>query len=112
MDIKKLYGEAVAVCGDIPLYAFLACIDRFARRAINRYGKAYTVLDGEYVTPDTLDGAFALDEAYKTALFYFILGELKGDGVLLEKSEKDAEDAYRSLWRAAAKGKRILKEAW
>ncbi len=112
MDIKKLYGTVCAVCGEMPLYTFLAHLDRFAQRVINRYGKAYTVIDGEYITPDTLERGFGVDGVYYTAALSFVLGEYKGDEKLILQSEKEAEDAYKSLWRARAKGKHIIKEVW
>ena len=112
MDIKKLYGEVAAFCGEMPLYAFLAYIDCFARYVINRYGKAYTVVNGEYTKPLTLDDAFSVDASYRGALFYFVLGEYTGDEKLLKRSYEYASDAAKALRKANFGVRKIINEVW
>lgn len=113
MDLKKLYGDITALCGiEIPVFKFIALCDVGAREIICRYPKKFTVGKGEYISPETLSSSIALNGAFYQAMLYFILGSEKEDSELLKKSTVAAEDAYRNLWSADAKGKRIRRDVW
>ncbi len=112
MDLKKLYSDVCILANEMPIYLFLAHCDSFARSVIAKYGTRYAVGEGEYCTPDTLNSSFAICDAFYNAALFYISGKANGDMQSLEKSESEAENAYLSLWREGARGKRIKGAAW
>ena len=113
MDLKKLYTDILALLGtELAIFKFLAFCDMGAREIIARYPKKITVGVGEYLSPESLDSSFALNEEFYLAMLYYVLGCSKGEESLLTKSKESAEDAYLTLWREKAKGKRIAKDRW
>lgn len=113
MELKKLYGDLTVLLGtEIPLYSFLLYCDMGARGLLCRYPKKLLLPVGEYYTPESISDALPLAEEFYTSLLYFIGGSARGDESLLKKSEAMAEEAYRTLWRAHARGKRRKGDAW
>ena len=107
MDLKKLYKDICVLACEMPIYSFLTYCDMFARHVIAAYGKPYAIGDGEYSTPETLSDSYAIDDAFYNAALFYIAGQASASGELLAKSEAEAQNAYRTRWRAAARGKRI-----
>jgi len=106
MELKQLYKDAVVLCKtEIPLPDFLLQADVGARSILNRYPKKLVLGQGEYVTPLCLDDPFPLAEAFYTAILYRIAGDL-------QTAEAEAEAAYKTLWRHAARGKRRKGDTW
>ncbi len=113
MDLKKLYGDVTVLIGrELPIYEFLSFCDTGVRTFLCRYPKKLIVGKGEYTSPDTLNASFALDGMFYTALLYFIVGSANKDAKMLEKSSAEAESAFISLWRNAARGKRMACDRW
>lgn len=113
MELKKLYGDLTVLLGrEIPTYTFLLYVDLCAQNLLCRYPKKLILPVGEYVPPRTLAEALPLADAFYTALLYAIAGSVVEKDAWITKSDTAAEEAYRSLWRADAKGKRRKGDAW
>ncbi len=113
MDLKKLYGDVtVLLKREVPIYEFLASCDLGVRTLLCRYQKKLIVGKGEYIAPEDLNSSVALDGAFYPFLLYFIIGTLCSDEKMLEKSRDEAQNAYKMLWRAAARGKHIKNDRW
>lgn len=112
MDIKRLYSDMCVFCGEVPVYTFLTYCDMCARSLLQEYGEKLCVGEGEYMTPASLSDTFALDDAFYNAVLLFAAGKALGDEKLFENSRAEAENAYKNLWRKAARGKRVLGVKW
>ena len=113
MDLKKLYGDLTMLLGrEIPVYTFLLQADLCARTLLCRYPKKLLLAVGEYVAPETISDTIALHEAFFPALLYGIAGGVSGEADFIKAGEAAAEDAYRTLWRAHARGKRRKGDVW
>ena len=113
MDLKKLYGDVtVRLGGELPIYRFLSYMDTGVRALLCRYPKKIIIGRGEYTSPEDLSASVALNGAFYTFLLYFILGSANGDRAMLEKSYAEADSAYKTLWKGAARGKRIACDRW
>lgn len=113
MDLKKLYGDVcVQLKRELPIYEFLSYADLGIRALLCRYPKKLLLCRGEYTSPEDLNSSIALDAAFYTSLLYFVIGSANGDGTTLEKSNSEAENAYKTLWKSAARGKRVACDRW
>ncbi len=113
MELKKLYSDLTVLLGtEVPLYSFLLYCDMGVRTLLCRYPKKLLLPVGEYCPPESISEALPIDERFYTALFWFVGGSVRGDADMLQKSEAAAEDAYRTLWRNAARGKRRKGDVW
>ncbi|MBE6680067.1 MAG: hypothetical protein E7598_06055 [Ruminococcaceae bacterium] len=113
MDLKKLYGDACVRLGrELPIYEFLSYVDTCVRTLLCRYQKKLLIGISEYTSPESLNSSIALDGIFYTAVLYFVLGSASGNEKLLEKCDLEAENAYRTLWKKAARGKRRVCDRW
>ena len=113
MDLKKLYGDLTVLLGrEVPLYSFLLYCDMGARMLLCRYPKKLLLGAGEYTAPESLSDALPIAEEFYTAVLYFLGGSVSGEESMLKKSEAAAEEAYRTRWRAHARGKRRKGDVW
>lgn len=113
MDLKKLYGDLTVLLGrEIPLYSFLLYCDMGARTLLCRYPKKLLLPVGEYSPPESLSDALPIAEEFYTAVLYYVGGSARREESMLKKSEAAAEEAYRTLWRTAARGKRRKGDVW
>ncbi len=113
MELKKLYVDLSVLLGrEIPIYAFLLYADMCARTLLCRYPKKLLLPVGEYTSPESLLDALPIDEAFYSALLYAIAGSAGGEENYTKKSDAAAEEAYRTLWRVHARGKRRKGDAW
>lgn len=113
MELKKLYGDLTVLIGtEVPTYSFLLYCDMGVRTLLGRYPKKLLLPVGEYCPPETLSDVLPIAEEFYTALLWFIGGSVRGEENMLKKSETAAEEAYRTLWRAAARGKRRKGDVW
>lgn len=112
MDLKKLYKDACVLACEMPIYSFLTYCDCFARHVIAAYGKRYAVGEGEYLAPCELGSSYAICDAFYNAALFYIVGAATSNAEMLEKSNSEAESAYRTLWREGAHGKRIKGAEW
>ena len=113
MELTQLYKDTVLLCKtEVTLPAFLLQADLAARRLCNRYPKKLVLGQGEYIPPLAVGDAYAVDDAFYTAVLYRIAGDVLGDAAMTRLADAAEEDAYKSLWRASARGKRRKGDVW
>lgn len=113
MELKKLYNDTVVLCKcEMPLHDFLLYCDIAARSLLAKYPKKLIMPDGEYISPEGISDALALDSEFYTAMLYFVAGSFCGSENYLRESERAAEAAYLRLWRLSARGKRMKGDRW
>lgn len=113
MELKQLYKDLTVLCKtEMPLPDFLLHCDMSARRYLCRYPKKLLLPHGEYIAPETIGDSLALEESFYTAMLYCIAGSYLASEVYLARADAEAEDAYKTLWRRAAHGKRRKGDAW
>ncbi|MBQ5389933.1 MAG: hypothetical protein IIU58_03405 [Clostridia bacterium] len=113
MELKKMYSDLSVLIGkEIPIYAFLLYADMCAGTLLCRYPKKLLMPVGEYSAPVDISDAIPLSDLFYTALLYGIAGSACGNDSFLAKSDAAAEQAYRTLWRAHARGKRRKGDVW
>lgn len=113
MELKQLYKDTVVLCKtEVTLPTFLLQADLAARRLCNRYPKRLVLGQGEYITPLAASDAYAVDDAFYTAVLYRIAGSVLGSAEFSALADAAEEDAYKALWRAAARGKRRKGDVW
>lgn len=113
MDLKKLYIALTDLLGkEIAVSTFLAQVDLSARALLCRYGQKLLLPIGEYFAPETLSDALPLHEAFFAAVLYTVAGSVSGEDRFTKQGEATAEDAFRTLWRAHARGKRRKGDVW
>lgn len=113
MELKQLYKDAVVLCkAELPLPDFLLHADVGARRLCNRYPRKLVLGKSTYVSPLSIEDAYAVGDAFYAAILYRIAGEYLGNAAYLALADAEAEEAYKSLWRASARGKRRKGDDW
>ena len=113
MDLKKLYTDVTVILGkELSIYKFLTLCDMGAKAIIGRYPKKFTLCGSEYISPETLSSSFALCDAFYISLLYYVIAAENADENMYKKSKDAAEDAYLTLWRKSAAGKRIANDIW
>lgn len=113
MELKQLYKDLTVLIGtEIPLPVFFVHCDLCARRYLRRYPKKLLLGAGEYISPENINDALAVDESFYGAVLYAIAGSYLGDAAYAARADGEAEDAYKALWRKSVRGKRRKGDAW
>ena len=112
MCLNKLYADLVVLTGiEIPLPRFLVAVDAVCRGWLAKYPPKLLAA-GEYAPPTSLADTLPLADCLYPALLDAAAGRLTGDAALIARGAAEAESAYLSLWRAAARGKRKRGDNW
>ncbi len=113
MELEQLFFDTKLLCkGELSLADFLLYYDMGVNRFLTRYPKKLLLPHGEYVRPERLEGNFVLPDCFYFAILYFIGGIFLGNEVMFADADKHAEEAYLSLWKEAARGKRLKGDRW
>ena len=113
MELKQLYKDMVLLCKtEVTLPTFLLQADLAARRLCNRYPRKLVLGDGVYVPPLSVEDAYAVGEAFYAAVLYSVAGGCLGNADYQAIADAEAEEAYKALWRASARGKRRKGDVW
>ena len=112
MCLNKLYADLTVLCGtEFPLPRVLLAADAACRTLLAKYPQKL-IATGEYAQPMTLADALPLADCLYPALLDMAAARLTGDAALAARGEAEAENAYLTLWCAAARGKRKRGDNW
>lgn len=113
MTLEELYEDVNIFCkGELTVPEFLLYYDMAVTRYLARYPRLLLMPEGEYVRPESLSEGVCLPDCFYHALTYYISGYFLANDALFDASDDRAEDAFRTLWRAHARGKRIRGDTW
>ncbi len=87
---------------------FFPCLSACVRRLLARYptGLLAAPGDGSITAPRTLEEETGIDPLYAEALVNGVLYEASGQAAHDTRFREEADRAYLTLWRRAARGKR------
>ncbi len=112
MNVKDLY-ETITTTAPTTQNTFFTHLDTTVRYLIGRYGMAYTIEKSfPYVKPDDLEDDIPLYDEYYPAVCDNILYLLTGDNDRKTDFVEEAENAYLTVWRVRARGKKILDRGY
>lgn len=112
MCLHKLYADLVVLTGtEFPLPRFLVAVDAVCRGWLAKYPPKL-LSAGEYTPPATLADTLTLADCLYPALLDTVAGRLADDAALIARGTAEAENAYLTLWRASARGKRKRGDNW
>lgn len=113
MELEQLYYYITLVCKQEPsLPDFFFYYDMAVRRFLARYPKKLLLAHGEYKKPTSLSEGFALHERFDMPIIYFVGGSLAGYEQMVDDADRLADEIYLSLWKDAARGKRLKGDRW
>ena len=112
MCLHKLYADLVVLTGtEFPLPRFLVAVDAVFRGWLAKYPPKL-LSAGEYTPPAALADTLPLADCLYPALLDTVAGRLADDAALIARGTAEAENAYLTLWRASARGKRKRGDNW
>ena len=93
---------------------FLGYLGDCVRTLLARYptGLLARAGDGSIQAPETVDEESGLDPLYDQALILGAVAGKSGKSEDADKFTREAELAFRTLWRRAARGKRLPLGRW
>ncbi len=107
MNTKQLFLRVYEVC---PMEAqdFFVHLGTCVRMLLARYPTALLAApgDGEIMIPHAFGEACGIDPLYEGALIQGIVAGKSGEQADMDAFLREADLAYRALWRRAARGKR------
>ena len=111
MNIKSLYDTVVleAPCSH---NQFLTHLDTTVRTLIAQFGMNYVIERGTYGIPRYIDSDIPVYEAYYPAICDNIRFLLTGNGDRKTDYVSEADSAYKTVWTAKVRGKRILDRGY
>lgn len=109
MKTKQLFLRAYEVC-PMEEREFLNYLENCLRALLTRYPTALLAADGdgEIKIPTAMNEECGIDELYSGALLQGVVAGATGDAADRAAFFEEADHAYRSLWRRAARGARAL----
>lgn len=112
MCLNKLYADlTVLTRTEFPLPQFFLAVDGVCRAWLAAYPTRLIAVGG-YATPCSLDDVLPLAACLYPALLDTVAGRLTDSAILEARGKTEAEQAFLSLWRTAARGKRKRGDIW
>ena len=109
MVIKDIY-EAVTVINPCSQPVFLAHLDTTVRSLMAKFGLKRVVNDGVYAKPRDINGDLAVKDEYRNAVVSNILFLLTGNEAYKTDYIYEADNAYKTVWRAHMRGVKMVGE--
>lgn len=113
MLLKTVYEKAVMQGATISAVGCVTAFNHFTGYLLARYGdKLVCEPNSAYADATTVDDDVPVRPSYESAYVDYIVGENTKNEARQADAVAKAEYAWRTEWRASAKGKRIRKERW
>lgn len=108
MIIRDLYDK-ITLAHPCDQTDFITHYDTSVRAILARYGAKYVLIPGAtYVRPAGLQNDSPVFEEYMNALYDNILFLLTGNTDRKTDYVQEAEDAYKTVWKARMRGRRFV----
>lgn len=113
MLLKNIYERVLISGATVPPVEFVTAFNLFTDYLLSRYGSDLVVKPSStYTEAVTVDDDVAVRDSYSPAYIDHICGIALKDSAKQADAVAKADFAFRSEWRANAKGKRKRKEVW